>query len=86
MYLFINENEIRKYNGEVLKRFIGKTLVQSISNPTEAHLKEFGYKPLDDTAEIPEYDSDTQCLEIKYTNTGDCIVKRYEIEDITNEE
>ena len=42
-YLFINENKIEKYNGEVLKRFIGNRLVKAISNPTKTNLKEFGY-------------------------------------------
>lgn len=82
MYLFINENEVRKYNGEVLKRYIGGTLVKAISNPTEEHLKEFGYKPLNDTVEVPEYDPDTQYLEIRYTDTEDKIIPKYEVVQI----
>ena len=82
MYLFINENEIQGYNGEILKRYVGKKLVKVISNPTDEDLLEFGYKPLDDTAEMPEYDEATQYIAVKYTDTTDKIVKAYEVYDI----
>lgn len=82
MYLFINENEIKGYNGEILKRYVGKKLVKVISNPTNEDLLEFGYKPLDDTAEMPEYNETTQWLAVKYTDTADKIVKGYEVYDI----
>lgn len=86
MYLFMNEHEIQGYNGEILKRYLGKKLIKTISNPTDDDLREFGYKPLDDTAEIPEYDGATQYVSVKYVDTADCIVKEYEIKDIPNEE
>ena len=38
-YLFINENQIEKYNGEILKRYVGNSLVTVISNPTEKDFK-----------------------------------------------
>lgn len=86
MYLFMNEHEIQAYNGEILKRYIGNRLVKTISNPTDEDLKEFGYKPLDDTAEIPEYDGATQYVTVKYTDTAESIVKGYEVKEIRNEE
>lgn len=82
MYLFINENEIQGYNGEILKRYIGNKLVKVISNPTDEQLKEFGYKPLDDTAEMPEYDESTQYIAVKYTDTPEKIIKGYTVYDI----
>ena len=82
MYLFINENEIQGYNGEILKRYIGNKLVKVISNPTDEQLKEFGYKPLDDTAVIPEYNEATQYITVKYTDTPEKIIKGYTVYDI----
>ena len=82
MYLFINENEIQGYNGEILKRYIGNKLVKVISNPTDEQLKEFGYKPLDDTAVMPEYDEVTQYIAVKYTDTPEKIIKEYTVYDI----
>ena len=82
MYLFINDNEIQGYNGEILKRYIGNKLVKVISNPTDEQLKEFGYKPLDDTAVMPEYDEVTQYIAVKYTDTPEKIIKEYTVYDI----
>lgn len=82
MYLFINENEIQGYNGEILKRYIGNKLVKVISNPTDEQLKEFGYKPLDDTAVMPEYDEAAQYITVKYTDTPEKIIKGYTVYDI----
>ena len=64
-YLFINENEIEKYNGEILKRYVGNKLVKVISNPTDDDLKEFGYMELTEGTE-PEYDAETQYIKKTY--------------------
>lgn len=64
-YLFINENEIEKYNGEILKRYVGNKLVKVISNPTDDDLKEFGYMELAEGTE-PEYDEETQYIKKTY--------------------
>lgn len=82
MYLFINENEIQGYNGEILKRYIGNKLVKVISNPTDEQLKEFGYKPLDEMEVMPEYDEATQYIAVKYTDTPEKIIKGYTVYDI----
>lgn len=82
MYLFVNDYTVQGYNGEILKRYLGKNLVRIISNPTEKHLLEFGYKPLDETAEPPEYDKSTQYLIKKYTEEADRIIMNYEIRKI----
>lgn len=82
MYIFIDEHTIEAYKGEILKRYVGKKLVKVISNPTDEQLKEFGYKPLDDTAEMPEYDEATQYIAVKYTDTPEKIIKRYTVYDI----
>ena len=64
-YLFINENEIEKYNGEILKRYVGNKLVKVISNPTDDDLKEFGYMELTEGTE-PEYNPETQYIKKTY--------------------
>ena len=84
-YLFINENKIEKYNGEILKRYVGNKLVKVISNPTDEDLKEFGYKELIES-ETPEFNSETQTLNIKYKYTDTQIIKIYEVMNITNDE
>lgn len=85
MYLFINENLIEPYNGEVLKRYVGNKLVKAISNPTNEDLKEFGYKDLVES-KVPTFDSETQTLNIKYKYTDTQIIKTYEVINITNDE
>ena len=64
-YLFINEQCVEPYNGEILKRYVGNKLVKAISNPTNEDLKEFGYKQLIEN-KAPEFDAETQTLNIKY--------------------
>ena len=80
MYIYINENEILPYNGEILKRLVGKKLVNVISNPTDEQLKEFGYKPLLESTK-PSYDENTQKLVPVYKNTTDGILVSYIIEN-----
>lgn len=85
MYLFISEDEIQAYKGEVLKRYIGAKLVKTISNPTDEDLKEFGYRPLENTAEVPEYNTETQYVSAKYTETEDKIIQTYVVHDYPEE-
>lgn len=84
MYLFIDEDTIEEYSGEVLKRYVGNKLVKAITNPTTEQLKEFGYKELID-AGAPEHDDVTQYVETKYYD-GESIIATYEIKqkDLSN--
>lgn len=88
-YLFINEQRIDPYNGEILKRYVGNKLVKAISNPTDEDLKEFGYMELV-KSEVPEYEEETQYLEYSYYVENDkiyekCEVKDFVIDDIISE-
>ena len=80
-YLFINENQIEKYNGEILKRYVGNKLVKVISNPTDEDLREFGYMPLIEEEE-PQYNKETQYLSFRYETDGQTISKVWKVEDI----
>lgn len=84
MYIFINENEIMSYSGEILKRYVGNRLVKTIANPADDDLKEFGYLPLVET-EIPEYDAETQYIEKSYYVENGNIRDNYTIYDIPTE-
>ena len=65
MYLFVSKNEAIPYNGEVLKRYIGKKLVKTISNPSMDDLKEFGYMEMV-AGEMPAIDEKAQYLSAEY--------------------
>lgn len=80
-YLFINEQRIDPYNGEILKRYVGNKLVKAISNPTDEDLKEFGYMELV-KSEAPEYEEKTQYLEYSYYVENDKIYEKCEVKDI----
>ena len=77
-YLFINENQIEKYNGEILKRYVGNRMVKAISNPTDDDLKEFGYMELIEDTE-PEYDTETQYISKSYYVQDGKIYDKYEV-------
>ena len=84
MYLFIDENQIIPYSGEILKRLINDRLVKVIANPTDEDLKDFGYKELDDTAEIPE-EKEGFSIETYYID-GENITKAYRYAEIPESE
>ena len=81
-YLFINEQRIDPYNGEILKRYVGNKLVKAISNPTDEDLKEFGYMELV-KSEVPEYEEETQYLEYSYYVENDKIYEKCKVKDNT---
>ena len=83
MYLFINENKIEAYNGEILKRYVGDKLVKTIANPTEQDLKEFGYMEFVSTDE-PEYNPETQSLNITYYIENEKIYQKYTIRNLSD--
>lgn len=82
-YLFINENQIEKYNGEILKRYVGNRMVKAISNPTNEDLKEFGYMELVEGIE-PEYDTETQYTSKIYYIQDGKIYESYSVEEIND--
>ena len=81
MYLFINENEVIPYNGEVLKRYIGKKLVKTIANPSDDDLKEFGYMEMLE-GERPTIDTEKQYLEACYELADDKIYCKFLARDL----
>lgn len=85
LYLFLGDR-VQKYNGEILKRSINDITVKVISNPTEEDLKEFGYMEFVPNEEIPEYDPETQMVEIKYEIRDGKIYQIFEIIDINSPE
>ena len=84
-YLFINENQIEKYNGEILKRYVGNKLVKVISNPTEQDLREFTYMELVEGTQ-PEYDAETQYISKSYYVQDGKIYETCSVCDIPNDE
>ena len=66
-----------QYNGESIKLYI--------ANPTEEQLMFVGYKKLIES-EIPEYDEETQTLEVVYEEIKDSIIKRYVVIDKESDE
>ena len=81
MALYNNKYLISLYNGEILKRYINNKMIKAISNPTEQDLKEFGYMNLVESSE-PEYNVETQYLEISYQIIDNTIHQLYEIRNI----
>lgn len=81
MYIFMNENEIIPYNGDILKRYVGNRLVKTIANPTDEDLREFGYMPLIEEEE-PKYNKETQYLSFHYETDSQTISKVWKVEDI----
>lgn len=81
MYLFISKNEVEAYNGEILKRYIGKRLVKTIANPTDEDLMEFGYMELIE-GEMPEYDIERQSLVTEYAVINHEIHCNYSVMDM----
>ena len=76
-YVFIDENTVIPYNGEILKRYVGNRLIKTIANPTEEHLLEFGYKRLIGD-EMPEIAED-EYLTATYEDTANGILKHYSV-------
>lgn len=78
--LYINEYSIKKQRkGEILY-IDGKQII----NPKDEDYIMAGYKELVDT-ERPEYDIETQYLEITYINEENDILIHYEVKEIQPE-
>lgn len=84
MYLFISENEVQAYNGEILKRYVGRRLVKTIANPTDEDLKEFGYMELVE-GEAPDFDAETQYVVSHYRVGDGKIYFEHRVEELPKE-
>ena len=83
IYLFISEDKIEAYNGEILKRYVGNKLIKTIANPTEQDLIEFGYMEFVSTDE-PEYNPETQYINTIYYIEYGKIYQKYTIRNLSN--
>ena len=83
MFILVDKDTILPYNGEVLKRFIGNRLVNTISNPTDEQLSEFGFLELVED-DIPEYDIYTQCLSYEFILKDGKIHKVFTVSESDN--
>lgn len=76
LYLFKNKYEVAGYNGEILTKRVGDTIVETIKEPTDEQLKEFGYKELENTVR-PDAKKG-YAIETYYEVDGDKIKQCYE--------
>lgn len=76
LYLFKNKYEIVGYAGEILTKRVGDIITETIKNPSEEQLKEFGYKELVETQRPDKKEG--FAIEAYYEIAGDKIEKRYE--------
>ena len=76
LYKYINEHCIEKFSGDFV-------VVDNViyTNPQEEHLKMAGYKELK-SAEIPEYDPETQYAEMTYKDGKNFITEMCEVKDL----
>ena len=76
LYRFMSETEIKKFNSDFV---VVDNMIYT--NPTEENIKAAGYKELAEIGEEPEYNPETQYLQVRYTD-GDVITQEYEVIDI----
>lgn len=76
LYLFKNKYEIVGYAGEILTKRVGDIITETIKDPSEEQLKEFGYKELVVTERPAAKRGHT--IETYYEVVGDTIEQRYE--------
>lgn len=84
MYKFIDKYTIEAYDNELLKEIVDGRIVRVVANPSDDILKEFGYKPLEES-EIPDYDEESQYVDYVYRNYAKKIVKKYTVKDLYEE-
>jgi hypothetical protein len=75
LYKYIGEHCVEKFNGDFV-------VVDNVvyTNPQEEHLKMAGYKELK-SAEIPEYNPESQYVEMTYKDGKNSITEICEIKD-----
>jgi hypothetical protein len=81
LVLYINENSIKEQrNGEIL--YVND---KQIINPKDEDYINLGYKELIED-EQPEYNSETEYLEVLYEVKENNVLKHYEVKEIKEEE
>ena len=83
MYMFINEFNLEKYDGEPLKLYVGGRLIRIIANPTEEELRMFGYKNLIITEKPDEKEG--YVIETYYEDGETSITQKYRYIEIPDE-
>lgn len=76
LYKYVSEYCVEKFSGDFV---VVDNMIYT--NPQEEHLKMAGYKELK-SAEIPEYDPESQYVEITYKDGKDFITEMCEVKDL----
>ena len=82
--IYVDENTIIPYQGEILKLYVGRRIIKAISNPSPDDLAAFGYMPFIQ-ATVPEYDESTQKLVYTYSISDGKVIETVEVKETEEE-